>query len=160
MEDRILKFCVHSSFAKYLEYLKKNFLQPKVNCFQRCWDWMYNREYLPSALYWVSFIYNVLLCRFFNNTLCSNCHGPNTGRENPTLIPEWLSDLSDAVRCLPCTVLHYMTSIYYSVLQSMSFIFCLEATSSVCTTFTVLVLGSCLFCFGTPILNLCEEAEL
>ena len=150
MEDWIFKFCVYSSFAKFLEFLKINFLQPKVNCFQRCWEWTYNRKYLPSALYWLSFIYSVLLCRFFNNTFCSNRRGPNRGKENPTLIPEWLSDMRDAVRCLPCTSLHNMTCISYSVLQSMAFIFCLEATNSVCTTFTVLVLGSGLFCFGTP----------
>lgn len=51
-------------FCEILRIFEKIFLQLKVNCFQRCWEWTYNSAFLSSAVHWLSFICNVLLYTF------------------------------------------------------------------------------------------------
>ena len=105
---------------------------------------------MPSAVRWLSFICDVLLYRFFDYTFCSNLHSPTTWKEHPPLLSESPSDLWEALICLSYSVLQWMTGVYYVVLHSMAFVFCVGGTSSVCTTFTVLILCLHLFCFATP----------
>ena len=69
------------------------------------------------------------------------------------------SDLRDAVRCSPCTVLHYMTCILFRSTKygihilPRSYQQCMHHLQSISFVFV-------LFCFGIPILKLCEEAKL